>query len=353
MPWGKRMIARLILILLSVTLAFPAGMGRAEAGIPITIGIAPVVPAASTYIALDKGWFAEAGFDVTIEEIATATSLIPFLATGKIQVVHGGLGAIYFNAMAQGLPITLALDSGSSPINQDFVIRPDLQDTLKKVDDLKGRSVGFVAPAGVPVYSVGKLLETVGLTIKDIESKFMTFPDMATALSNKAIDAALAVPPWGDIIVDRKLGVRWLDPSTMIAPKPLELVAYSVNTDWATANPDLAKKLFLVLARGGREYCQAYHHGPNRAEISETLVKHKIINDRTMVERMPWQARDPNGHVNQVSLIDQQEWFYRYGMLKKRAPENKLADARYAENAAKELGPFVVENKDSKLEGCR
>jgi hypothetical protein len=35
------------------------------------------------------------------------------------------------------------------------------------------------------------------------------------------------------------------------------------------------------------------------------------------------------------------------------APREKLADPSYAEEAAKELGPFDVANKDSKLDGCR
>jgi hypothetical protein len=40
-------------------------------------------------------------------------------------------------------------------------------------------------------------------------------------------------------------------------------------------------------------------------------------------------------------------------MLQKAAPREKLADPSYAEAAAKELGPFEVANKDSKLGGCR
>jgi NitT/TauT family transport system substrate-binding protein len=337
-----------LLLLLALGLA-----ARAEAATPITIGVAPVVPTASTYLALEKGWLAEAGFDAKIEELDSATKLIPFLANGQMQVVHGGLGAVYFSAMAQGLPITLALDSGSSPINQDLLVRPDLAGTIKTIQDLKGRNVAFVAPAGVPIYSVGKLLETVGLSIKDIELKYMPFPSMGAAFANKAIDAALEVPPWGNLMVERGFGVRWLDPSTMIAPQPLELVAYAVNTDWATAHPDLARRLFLVLARAGREYCQAYHHGPNRAEISAILVKHKVLTDAALLERMPWQARDPNGKLGIESLVDIQDWFHKNGMLEKTAPRERLADASYAEAAAKEFGPFEVANKESTLKGCR
>jgi NitT/TauT family transport system substrate-binding protein len=326
---------------------------RAEAATKITIGVAPVVPLASTLYAMDKGWLSDAGFDVSIETVDSATKFIASLSTGQIQLLQGGIGAVYFNAIAQGLPITMALDSGQTPVYQDLMVRPDLKDQIKEVKDLKGRSIGFVAPAGVPVYSVGKLLQNVGLTIKDIDDKYMPFPDMATALANKAIDAVLAVPPWGELISDRKLGVRWMDPSTQIGPQPMELVVYTINTDWAKANSEAAHKLMTILARAGREYCQAYHHGSNRQEMAATLVKHKILNDPAMIERMAWQARDPNGRINVDSLVDEEEWFNRFGMLPKAAPREKLADPSYAEAAAKELGPFEIANKDSKLGGCR
>jgi NitT/TauT family transport system substrate-binding protein len=130
-------------------------------------------------------------------------------------------------------------------------------------------------------------------------------------------------------------------------------VAYVVNTDWAAQNPDVARRLMLALARGSRDYCQAYHHGPNRGEMLDVLMKHRIATDHALLDRMDWQARNPDGAFSLASVTDIQAFFKREGVIDKTAPADHLIDPRYAAAAAKEFGAFEVINKASKLEGCR
>ena len=85
----------------------------------------------------------------------------------------------------------------------------------------------------------------------------------------------------------------------------------------------------------------------------DVLMKHRIANDRALLDRMDWQARNPDGAFSLASLTDIQAFFKREGVIDKTSPPGRLVDARYAEAAAKEFGPFEVTNKASKLEGCR
>jgi hypothetical protein len=41
------------------------------------------------------------------------------------------------------------------------------------------------------------------------------------------------------------------------------------------------------------------------------------------------------------------------GLSIKNFPAERLVTSRYVEHANRELGPFVLANKDSKLQGCR
>jgi NitT/TauT family transport system substrate-binding protein len=161
------------------------------------------------------------------------------------------------------------------------------------------------------------------------------------------------VPPYTDPIVAQGIGKRWINVETLIQPSPTITVAYMVNTDWARANPEAAHKVMLAFARAGREYCDAYHHGPNRAQVVDELVKHKVMLDRDLLEHMDWQSRDPNGKVSLAALSDIQDFFAREGKLAKKAPEDKLVDPSYAAEAAATFGPFTPKNAESKLEGCR
>ena len=45
-------------------------------------------------------------------------------------------------------------------------------------------------------YELGKMLETAGLTASDVDIKILRFTQMGAAFANKAIDAALVIPPF-------------------------------------------------------------------------------------------------------------------------------------------------------------
>jgi NitT/TauT family transport system substrate-binding protein len=321
---------------------------------PITIAIVPSVPAGSTLIAEEKGYFREAGLEVKIERIDSLGKAVAFLAANHVQVAQGGINAGIFNAMGQGLPVTLALDGGSTPLYHKILVRRGLEDKIKAVADLKGRTVGLSAPGSTSMYEMAMTLATAGLTLKDVEVKHLAFSQMATALANGALDAALLVAPFTELATKQNTGVPWIDPEAgYIKTLPMTSVAYIVNTDWAAHNADAAMKLMLALARGSRDYCQAYHRGPNRGEMLDVLMKHRIANDRALLDRMDWQARNPDGAFSLASLTDIQAFFKRDGVIDKTAPPERLVDPRYAQAAAKAFGPFEVINKDSKLEGCR
>jgi len=344
-------VRRIALFVLSALLCIEAA--PAEAADTVTIGIVPSVPAGATWIAIEKGYFREAGIDVQLEKIDSASNAMALLASGRMQVVEGGLAAGYWNALAQKLPVIMALERGSSPVYHDLLVRPDLAGQIKTIADLKGRTVAIVAPGSSAVYEVGKVLETAGLTLKDIEIKYMPFPQMGVAFANKAIDVADEVPPFGSVILAEKLGAKWIDPDDYITPQPTSFIAYMANTDWTAKNPELARKFFLALVKGGRDYCQAYHDGPNRQEVEDILWKYKAVNDRALLHTMPWQARDPNGRFNMASVLDVQDWYLKEKMINQKEPAERLIDTSYADYAAKQLPPFKVINKDSKLAGCR
>jgi NitT/TauT family transport system substrate-binding protein len=321
---------------------------------PITIAIVPSVPAGSTLIAEEKGYFREAGLDVKIERIDSIGKAVAFLAANHVQVAQGGINAGIFNAIGQGLPVTLALDGGSTPLYHRVLVRRGLEGEIRTPADLKGRAIGLSAPGSTSMYELARLLASAGLGLKDVEVKHLAFSQMATALANGAIDAALAVAPFTALIVERNIAVPWVDPEAgYINMLPMTSVAYVVNTDWAARNPEDARGLMLALARGSRDYCQAYHHGPNRAEMLDVLMNNKIAADRKLLDRMDWQARDPNGEFNLASVLDIQAFFRDEGVIDKVAPPERLVDPRYAAAAAGEFGAFEVINKASRLKGCR
>jgi len=275
------------------------------------------------------------------------------LATNEFQVVEGGYSAGYWNALAKNFPIITAFERGSRPTNHKIVVPVGMKDTIKTVADLKGHSVAVNGPGSLTIYELGRMLEVSGLTLKDVDVKYMPFPQMGIAFKNNAVDAAEDIPPFVNLGKDQGLMVEIGSIDDTLKPYPLGSVAYQINTDWAAKNQDLARKFFVAIARGTRDYCQAYHHGPNRDEILDIMIKYKVMPDRALLDRIPWQGRDPNGRMDAGTALDIQDWFFKEGMISQKFPAERLIDTSYADYVAKTLGPFELINKSDPLPSCR
>ena len=289
-----------------------------------------------------------------IEPIDSLSRAMAILATNQIQIAQGGINAGYFNAVAQGLPVIMALESGSTPVYHNFVVRPDLKDRIRTPADLRGRNVAVSGAGSLSTYELSSMLETVGLGLADVNVKTLAFPQMIPTLSNGGIDVALMVAPFTDMAIQQGVAVPWIDPEKgYVKELPMTSLAYMASADWIKTNRETARKVFIALARGARDYCQAYHHGPNRAEVVQILLKNGIGKDFKQLDEMAWQARSPNGAVNQASIADLLRVFKKDGMIEKDPPLDRLVDGSFSTEIETALGPFELINKASKLEGCR
>jgi NitT/TauT family transport system substrate-binding protein len=325
----------------------------AHAQAKVVVGSVPGIAAAGTYIADSKGYFKEAGIDVQIANLASAADAMASLATNEFQVVEGGYSAGYWNALAKNFPIITAFERGSRPTNHKIVVPANMKDKIKTVADLKGHSVAVNAPGSLTIYELGRMLESAKLTLKDVDIKYMPFPQMAVAFKNGAVDAAEDIPPFVNVGKEQGLMFEIGSIDDTLKPYPLGSIAYQINTDWATKNKSVAQKFFIAIARGTRDYCQAYHHGPNRDEILDIMIAYKVMSDRALLDRIPWQGRDPNGRMDAGTALDIQDWFLKEGMINQKFPAERLIDTSYADYVAKTLGPFELINKSDPLPSCR
>ena len=319
----------------------------------VRIGMARSTSNSAELMATNKGYFKQFGIKLEIEDIESSANVIALLAQGRLNMVAGGISAGYFNAIEKNLPVTIVADRVSTPIRHNLMIRPDLKDQVKSFKDLKGKVVASNGTGSVSTYEVGKMLEREGLTIADVEIKVIPFPQMAVAFANKAIDAAIVIPPFVWSFEDQKIAVKFGEADDLIQPSPMTIAVIMVNTDWAKQNKELLNNYFIAWLRGAREYCQAFHGSAARAEVIDALVKSGTERRPELLQKYPWPARSPNGQLNVASLLDIQAWFLKNKMITAQFPAERLVDMSYIQNAAQKLGPFTVENKDSKHPGCR
>jgi NitT/TauT family transport system substrate-binding protein len=304
-------------------------------------------------IALDRGYFKEAGLNVVIDDIDTSANTLVLLAQNKLQVIAGGVSAGYFNAIAKGLPVIIVGDRVSTPIGHDLMLRPELKGEITDLRQLKGRAVASNGVGSVSTYETGKMLETVGLGISDVDIKVLRFNQMAAALANKAVDAALLIPPFVYEYAEQNFAVPFAQPDKLVQPSPMTIAVIMVNTDWAKQNRDTLQKYFTAYLRGVRDYCNAYHGGSIRKEVIDAIVRHGSERNPKILNDYPWPSRSPDSRINIASMLDMQKWYVANKFSTASLPAERLVDMSYAEAAAKQLGPFRLENKSSTLAGCR
>jgi ABC-type nitrate/sulfonate/bicarbonate transport system substrate-binding protein len=191
------------------------------------------------------------------------------------------------------------------------------------------------------------------MSINDVEIKNIPFGQYAVALKNKAVDGVLAIPPIRYALHDAKLAVPFAESDEIIKPVPLTIAVHLLNTDWAKTRKEVLQKFYVAATRGIRDYCNAYHHGSNRQQLIDLLVSSKTETRPELLNKFPWPARNLTGKLNAESMLDIQEWFLKHKFITAKFPLERLVDYSYAEYAQKQLGPFTLENKDSKLPGCR
>ena len=329
----------------------PAALGQEQV---VKVGVVRSVATAVNAVAVEKGYFRENGIRADFVDLDTSADSLAMLAAGQFNLVEGGIAASYFNALQKKFPVTIISDRTQTPNHHRLIVRTDLKDELKDLRSLKGRSIATNAgPGGIVTYEIGRMMESVGLTIKDVNTRVIPFPQMGIALTNKAVDAALVISPFNFQIIEKGIGTAIADPDDVFTGAPLIIAVVFVNTEWAARNRTVVQNYMAAYLRGVREYCDAYHGGPNRKEVIEIAVKSGAERRPEMLEQLPWPARSPNGEVNARSLTELQDWFAAQGLVQQKHAVEQLVDASYAQEAVRRLGPFEPANKASQLKGCR
>ncbi len=330
-----------------------AGLAVAHAEDTVRVGEVRSIGSGATLTAIDRGYFKDQGIKVELDAINSSANAFALLAQNRYQIVEGGLSAGYFNGLEKNLPIIAVADRASSPLAHNLMIRTDLKDQIKSIKDLKGKVIASNGPGSISTYEIDKILQKGGLGLADVEIKVLPFTQMGLALNNKAVDAALAIPPFTYQIRNPGFGVMFADPDDYVVPAPTALSVNTINTEWAKQNPDLVRRYYIAYMRGVRDYCQAYHGGSNRKEMIDLMVRSGTERRPEMLNEYVWPSRDPLGRINIASALDIAGWYVKNKFTGAVPAAERLVDPTYVDYANGKLGPFVLENKASTLKGCR
>ena len=325
-------------------LSVVSGSAFAKDKLDVPVGISPVMSSAAMFIAKERGYFEEQGINVIINPFkASGAKMVPFLATGQLFVGGGNVNAGMYNAIANDIPIKIVSDKGTVSPGHGYlalVVRKDHVDSgrYKSFKDLKGMKMAVTAK-GVSQQIVTEMyLKKVGLSLDDIELKFLAYSDINIALANKSIDASVQIEPLVAAAVDKNIAVRVAGDDEIYPNQQSAAIYYSPV--FMEKHPEQAKGFMVAYVKGMRDYNTAFGRNKGKEDIIKILTKHTRIKDAAIYQKVVPVGLSPDGMVNVLSLKKDAQWYKEKGYVKALPDIDNIVDLSYAKNAVKILGPY-------------
>jgi len=308
----------------------------------VQVGSLSVATEAGTFIAMEKGYFLAEGIEVELVPFRSGSEMLPSLATGQIQFGGTGPEPALFNAVLRGVDVKMVGHNsvvGEQDAVGGIVVRQDLIDSgrYRDLSDLRGMTIAVPAPGTFAQLLVERALARGGLTLDDVQLTTLPFTESAVALSNRAVDAALAVEPFITLsaaqnVAQMVIRVGDIFPGAiagMLMASPVLI----------RENPEVVRRFVTAHLRGIRDYYRAFVLQDGSApEIVDILVQYTAVKDPALQARLGRHGVDPNGEADVQTFEEIQDTFLRYGTQQGRVEISRLVDRQYLDYALERLG---------------
>ncbi len=221
---------------------------------PLIIGPPNGQDAAGLYYAMQKGWFQQAGLDITVTPASGATA-IPGVLGGALQVAYANTFSLCI-AHQKGFPITLIAPGvayASATAFSQLLVGGDSPIHTKK--DFVGKTIA-VPSLGESSLAVQDWLNQGGVDATSVHFVEMKPSSMPASLAAKRIDAIVVYDPFlnaAEVLGARSVG----KPYDQIAVSYLD-AAWFTTIPYATAHRDAIAKFAAALNRGQQYYDTHY-----------------------------------------------------------------------------------------------
>jgi NitT/TauT family transport system substrate-binding protein len=294
------------------------------------------------YWGQERGYLREQGLDLDATPFNGAQLMIAPLGADQLDVGGGGPGPGLFNAILRGVNLRIVADRSRAAPGTRFnclAVRKNLLDSgaVRSFADLRGRVFGENVPGVLTTSLVERELQRAGLSLQDVNSTTLSFPDMLTAFANDAVDFGVLTEPFITIGEQRGVSQCW-KPSSEMGPN-FQIAVIIYGPTFAEQRADTARRFMTAHLRALRDYHRAFFgDGQYRAEFVQVMGRITGISDTGLLERMEPTWADPNGGVNVESLQDLQRWYIGRGEQTGEVNFDRVVDPSFVEHAISRLG---------------
>lgn len=309
----KKLVTLALGLAIGLMACSPRGVQK-EAGtltrVKLPLGYVPNIQFAPLYVAVEKGYFKDAGieieFDYSFETDAMAlvgADQLRFAVVSGEQVLLAraqGLPVVYVGAWYQKYPVAVVSKAAQG---------------IKSPADLKGRKIGLPGLFGANYIGLDALLFSAGLGESDVTLDSIGFTQVESVAADR--DEAASVYAANEPVQLRALG---FDINELLVADYMQLASNGLITNEKTiaSNPDLVRRMVAAMVNGIAYTIQ----NPDEAfEISKKYVENLAAADAATQKEVLarsielWKA-ERIGYSDAAAWDNMQSTLLKMGLLK-------------------------------------
>jgi NitT/TauT family transport system substrate-binding protein len=306
----------------------------------VSLGLLKFASGAPFYIAEEKGFFKEEGINLDIKWFDASNPVNVAVASNNLDAGAVGLTADLYNMIAAGQKVTVVSDKGKEKkgYNPIAAVVVHKDSPIKEIEDLKGKKVGVTTIGSSGHYSIGRILENHGLSLKDIQLVPMnTTQALAEALKGKQLDAvvmnstninAALKDGYGKVLVNVGDEFEYQSVGIFVSPNLAQ-------------NKDLTVRFLRAYLKGAHYFDEAVYSkkdgklvpGENYDEVVKITAE--TISAPEDIVKGSFYFMEPDGKLNVEDIQRQLDWFYGQKLVSKKLDIKDVVNTEFLDEALK------------------
>ncbi len=295
----------------------------------IKIGYIAVAQSLPLYLAQEKGYLKDAGLDAELIKFEAPNLFVDGIVSNQVDATAPSLATGIMSIVETKNPGKFKIVGSNYTDSQhaaDVVVIPT-DSTATKFADLKGKTCGTLAgPQFKTIFT--KLSKDAGLkasvagTEGDIFYKELPVTELVTGLASKGIDCIVGLEPAGTVAIAKNVGkLLGVSPiSQSVGGGRFYSGITTVNSDFATKNPETAKKFVTAMDKATKEV------QTNEKESRQYLAKYLNITEPLVSNlKLPYFRTSTDLNAEDFKYIDTfLSNFEEQGVYKSKPDMSKL-----------------------------
>ena len=329
-------IHKIIPLLALVFAALPA-----QAADAVRLGLLKTLSPAPFYIAQERGYFREAGIDLTFTFFQAAQPIAAAAVSGDIDVGVTALTGGFFNLAEKG---TLKVIGGALHEEKGYEGSAILASAkayaagLTSVDNLPGHSFAITQYGSSFHYMLGRIAEKKGFDIKTVTLRpVQQISNMVAAVSSGQADATIAIASQAKPLAAGGQAhiIGWAGDLV-----PYQITALFTTTGMIERNPDVLRRFAQAYQRGVADYREAFLRldaagkpiVDAKTDAAIPAITAYVFTGDPEAKQKILQGvgyYDAGGALDVADVVDQVRWFRAQGLVKGDADPMTMMDTRF------------------------